>query len=81
VPKISGKSELAKAIRYALARMRKLRPYLEHGCLEADNNSAERALKPVAVGRKNYIFVGSEVSVRPGPPCAGVVSWEDRRSA
>src|SRR3954452_2514211 len=36
LPKISGKSELAKAIRYALARMRKLRPYLEHGCLEAD---------------------------------------------
>jgi hypothetical protein len=43
-----------------LARMRKLRPYLEHGCLEADNNSAERALKPVALGRKNFLFVGSE---------------------
>ena len=43
----------------ALARMRKLRPYLEHGCLEADNNGAERALKPVALGRKNYLFVGS----------------------
>jgi hypothetical protein len=39
--------------------MRKLRPYLEHGCLEADNNCAERALKPVALGRKNYLFVGS----------------------
>ena len=60
LPKISGKSELAKAIRYALARMRKLRPYLDHGCLEADNNGAERALKPVALGRKNYLFVGSE---------------------
>lgn len=59
LPKISGKSELAKAIRYALARMRKLRPYLEHGCLEPDNNCAERALKPVALGRKNYLFVGS----------------------
>ena len=59
LPKISGKSELAKAIRYALARMRKLRPYLEHGCLEADNNGAERALKPVALGRKNFLFVGS----------------------
>ena len=58
--RISGKSELAKAIRYALARMRKLRPYLDHGCLEADNNGAERALKPVALGRKNYLFVGSE---------------------
>ena len=60
MPKISGKSELAKAIRYGLARMRKLRPYLDHGCLEADNNGAERALKPVALGRKNFLFVGSE---------------------
>ena len=64
--RISGKSELAKAIRYALARMRKLRPYLEHGCLEADNNGAERALKPVALGRKNYLFVGSEGGGRVG---------------
>ena len=60
LPKISGKSELARAIRYALARMKKLRPYLDHGCLEADNNSAERAMKPIALGRKNYLFVGSE---------------------
>ena len=59
LPKISGKSELAKAIRYALARMRKLRPYLDQGCLEADNNCAERAMKPVALGRKNFLFVGS----------------------
>jgi transposase len=59
LPRISGKSELAKAIRYALARMGKLRPYLEQGCLEADNNAAERAMKPVALGRKNYLFVGS----------------------
>jgi transposase len=60
MPKISSKSELAKASRHALARMRKFRPYLEHGCLEADNNCAERALKPVALGRKNFLFVGSE---------------------
>ena len=59
LPKISGKSELAKAIRYALVRLRKLRPYLEQGCLEADNNAAERAMKPIALGRKNYLFVGS----------------------
>ena len=58
--RISGKSELAKAIRYALARMKKLRPYLDHGFLEIDNNPAERAMKPVAIGRKNYLFVGSE---------------------
>ncbi|WP_269451024.1 IS66 family transposase [Phaeobacter inhibens] len=58
--RIPGKSELAKAIRYALTRMDKLRPYLEHGILELDNNSAERAMKPIAIGRKNYLFVGSE---------------------
>ena len=59
LPKISGKSELAKAIRYALARMKKLRPYFDHGCLELDNNCAERAMKPLALGRKNFLFVGS----------------------
>ena len=58
--RIPGKSELAKAIRYALTRLKKLRPYLDHGFLEIDNNSAERAMKPVAIGRKNYLFVGSE---------------------
>ena len=58
--RVSGKSELAKAIRYALTRMKKLRPYLDHGFLEIDNNPAERAMKPVAIGRKNYLFVGSE---------------------
>ncbi len=60
LPKISGKSELAKAIRYALTRMKKVRPYLDHGILELDNNSAERSMRGVAVGRKNWLFAGSE---------------------
>ncbi len=60
LPKISGKSELAKAIRYALTRLPKLRPYLDHGILEIDNNSAERSMRCVALGRKNYLFMGSE---------------------
>ncbi len=60
LPKISSKSELAKAIRYALTRMKKLRPYLDHGFLELDNNSAERSMRCVALGRKNYLFMGSE---------------------
>jgi len=58
--RISGKSELAKAIRYALGRMKKMRGYLENGFLELDNNSAERSIRCVALGRKNYLFVGSE---------------------
>jgi hypothetical protein len=39
--------------------MRKLQRYLEHGCLETDSNAAERAMKPIALGWKNYLFVGS----------------------
>lgn len=49
LPKISGKSPLAKAIRYALSRMPKTRPYLDNGFLELDNNTCERAMKPVAI--------------------------------
>ncbi len=60
LPKISGKSELAKAIRYALTRIKKPRPYLANGILELDNNCAERSMRCVALGRKNYLFMGSE---------------------
>lgn len=59
LPKISGKSPLAQAIRYALGRIPKARHYLENGHLELDNNTAERAVKPVAIGRKNWMFAGS----------------------
>ena len=61
---ISGKSPLAQAIRYALTRMRRLRPYLAHGILELDNNTAERAMRAIALGRKNYLFVGSPAGGR-----------------
>ena len=60
LPRIPGKSDLAKAIRYALTRMKKMRAYLDHGVLELDNNTAERSMRCVALGRKNYLFVGSE---------------------
>ena len=60
LPDISGKSPLAAAIRYALTRMARLRPYLDHGILEIDNNTAERAMRSVALGRKNYLFMGSQ---------------------
>jgi len=58
--RISGKTPLAEAIRYALTRMKKLRPWLDHGFLELDNNAAERSMRPIALGRKNYLFMGSE---------------------
>jgi transposase len=58
--RISGKSPLAAAIRYALTRMDRMRPYLANGALELDNNVAERGMRAIALGRKNYLFVGSE---------------------
>jgi len=50
LPKISGKSELAKAIRYALTRMKKLRPYLDHGFLEADTDVVEQPFSQPVFG-------------------------------
>jgi transposase len=52
LPSISGKSPLAVAIRYALTRMARMRPYLDHGILELDNNTAERAMRSVAPSRQ-----------------------------
>ena len=70
LPKIFGKSELAGAIRYALNRMPKARPYLDNGMLELDNNICERSIRCVALGRKNYLFMGSE-----GGGKAGAVAY------
>jgi transposase len=57
---LSAKSETAAAIRYALSRCRALTRYTENGMLEIDNSAAERALRAVALGRKNYLFAGSD---------------------
>ena len=56
---LSTKSETAGAIRYALAHWRALTRYVDDGLLEIDNSAAERALRAVALGRKNYLFCGS----------------------
>lgn len=61
VAKLSKKSDTAAAIRYALSRWRALTRYADDGQLEIDNNAAERALRVVALGRKNYLFAGSDV--------------------
>ncbi len=60
LPRYSGKSPMAKAIRHALSRLPKARAYLSNGALALDNNAAERAMKPVAIGRRNWTFAGSE---------------------
>lgn len=56
----SRKSEITAAIRYALGRWRALLRYCEDGRIEIDNNAAERALRAIALGRKNYLFAGSD---------------------
>jgi hypothetical protein len=58
--KLSQKSDVAVAIRYALERRNALLRYCEDGRIEMDNNAAERALRAVALGRKNYLFAGSD---------------------
>jgi transposase len=57
---LSRKSDVAMAIRYALARWRALTRYVDNGSIEMDNNPAERALRAVCLGRKNYLFAGSD---------------------
>lgn len=58
--KVPKKSEIAGAIRYALSRWAALVRYCDDGRVEIDNNAAERALRAVALGRKNYLFAGSD---------------------
>jgi len=58
--RIPGKSELAKALRYGLSRWPSLSLFLEDGRVAMDNNAAERALRPIGVGRRNWLFAGAD---------------------
>ena len=58
--RLSSKSETAKAIDYALKRWTALTRFLDDGRLCMSNNAAERALRCVAVGRRNWTFAGSD---------------------
>jgi transposase len=58
--KLSRKSDTALAVRYALGRWAALLRYVDDGRIEIDNNAAERALRAVALARKNYLFAGSD---------------------
>jgi hypothetical protein len=60
LPKLSRKSDTTAAIRYALSRWEALVRYCDDGKIEIDNNAAERSLRAVALGRKNYLFAGSD---------------------
>lgn len=59
-PTLLPKSPLGEAVHYTLSNWTALNAFVEHGVLEADNNVSERAMKPVALSRKNWLFAGSE---------------------
>jgi transposase len=58
--RIPGKSDLAKAFRYGLSRWSSFCLFLQDGRVSIDNNAAERALRPIGIGRKNWLFAGAE---------------------
>jgi hypothetical protein len=57
---VSAKSQIAQAIGYSLVRWTALTSYVDDGRIEIDNSAAERALRGVALGRNNYLFMGSD---------------------
>ena len=58
--RISQKSKLADAIRYALSRQQSLERFLDDGRIDIDSNIVERAIRPQAITRKNALFAGSD---------------------
>lgn len=71
--RLSGKSPTGAAIRYALGRWETLTRYASDGRVEIDNNAAERAIRPVVLGRKNWLFAGSDAG---GERAADVLSFK-----
>jgi transposase len=60
LPLLPGRGKLAEAMRYALSRWTGLTRFLRDGRVELDTNPVERAIRPVALGRKNHLFAGSD---------------------
>ena len=58
--RLPGRSRLAEAIHYALTRWTALTRFLDDGQIDLDSNPVERAIRPVALGRKNALFAGSD---------------------
>lgn len=69
---ILPKSPIGKAFRYTMDRWDRLSAYLYDGILEIDNNLVENAIRPLALGRKNYLFAGSHDAAQ---RAAGIYSF------
>lgn len=59
-PSVTPKNPMGRAIDYTLGLWPKLEIFLRHGEVEIDNNATENAIRPTAVGKKNWLFVGGE---------------------
>ena len=70
-PKLLPKSKIFEAVRYALSYEKNFRLYLDHPDAKMDNNTAERAVKKIVLGRKNWLYVGSR---RSGKAMANLMS-------
>ena len=64
LPRQLPKSQLGKAMAYAKDQLAKLSAYLKDGRIEIDNNGIENAIRPLALGRKNYLFAGSDQAAK-----------------
>lgn len=73
-PQVLPKSPMAQAIGYALNHWTALLRYTEHGFLDIDNNASERELRAVGIGRKNYLFFGSDAGGHTAAVLYSVVS-------
>jgi transposase len=62
--RISAKSTLAEAIRYTLRQWQGLVRFLDDGRIELDTNTVERTIRPIALGRRNSLFAGSDTGAR-----------------
>src|SRR5690606_25415576 len=64
IHRLLPKDPLRKAVQYCMKRWAKLKAYLKDGAIEIDNNPVENQIRPVALGRKNYLFSGSHESAQ-----------------
>ena len=71
--RVSGKSPLATAIRYTLARWASLTRFIDDGRIEIDTNTVERTMRPIALGRKNHLFAGSDGGARTWATIASLI--------
>jgi transposase len=77
-PKMLPKSPVGQAIAYTLSNWKALVQYCEDGDLEIDNNAAERSLRGVVVGRKNWLFYGSDNGGRTGAILSSLIASAKR---